>query len=370
MRIFNWVYKRFPQSPHHYACKDAFGDPWETPHGSPLSSKTALGGRAVGIPVGKGDDTEALLRSKAKKDDSATAFINNWDFQEVNELLAIGTLGDCEQAKANEESLDEETFHIHEAVGEEVIDPAEVEVFEEKLGEVFGSAAANKTNQETSPNLKLQEDSENDFSDGRRSSGIKVLYPLHEYFEVSPLAKHGSNTPVSTNEKRTTLADLFAKSKHQANATAKEFTKEVETEGHVGEGKKKAGHGYKKHLSRSGRSIISKIVSWREVSPVKAKKWVKKMLYKKIHPKENAGGTSSCGGDVVNGKGNEKGRIDISKTYINCSKLEKFRDQKQCSSAAAPNKSYGESEFTSLLETGGGQEYWIKTDSEYVVLEL
>lgn len=405
MRIFNWVHRKFRQNPRDYTAKDSFNGHWSgILQDSPLSSKNSLDERATRVRIphedkvtdciqidpdcslnnshdnidAKNEDTEALLGSR---DSKVAMLLRNWE----NGLLTIGTFG-IDQGNCYG-SLDGENFGISETDNEEeLIDPIEMEVLEEKLEEVFGSAGNSKIsddyhmkavkaqqwenkgytitdcNKEYSIKDLLNSGHGNNNDDYNNNNGNKI-YPLQEYFEVPLLAE-----TVRKKEHRTTLADLFSRSKNQASSThyILDDRAKIEYEHYYEQNKIKQDE---KHMPKSGRSFVKKVLKWKgggggEYRP---KKWVMKMLRKKIYPETI---------DDLHARELMDGHLDISKTFVNASKLKELQDSDKNSvmrstdpKSISANPDY---ELVSLLRDSskGSQECWIKTDSEYVVLEL
>lgn len=402
MRIFNWVHRKFRQNPHDYTAKDSFNGHWSgILQDSPPSSKNSLDERAPRVRIpredkvtdciqtdtdcslnnnndnieAKNEDTEALLGSR---DSKVAMLLRNWE----NGLLTIGTFG-LDQGNSYG-SLDVENFGISETDNEEeLIDPIEMEVLEEKLEEAFGSAGNSKISEDYHMKaVKAQQweskgytitDCSKEYSmkdllnsghgnnnDNYNNNHANKIYPLQEFFEVPLLAE-----TVRKKEHRTTLADLFSRSKNQASSThyMLDDGAKTEYERYYEQNKIKQGE---KHLPKSGRSFVKKVLKWKG-GEYRPQKWVMKMLRKKIYPETLAD---------LHTRELMDGHLDISKTFVNASKLKELQDSDdnsvmRCTDPKniSANRDY---ELVSLLRDSskGSQECWIKTDSEYVVLEL
>lgn len=377
MRIFHWIHRKFRQNDEHdydYGVKDSSDGRWprilqdKTPC---LENYLDEGAKRVRIQTEdkvKGcsrkdinystvnEDTEALL---GRRDSTVTELFSNLQ----NGLLAIGTFGiDQNGQDYGYESMDTDDDFLFKE--EELVDPIEVEVLEGKLEEVFGLKNEGphlKQNKAVSTEHKgfVKKYSTSDLgkqisgydNKGNTNHGNKI-YPLQEFFEVPLLAG------TVTEENRTTLADLFSRSKNYRSSNMLDDVPKAEFKSEVVENKIRVDS-----QEKSSRSLVKKVLKWKKRGGElhRPKQWMMKMLKKKIHPEVPA---ELDANEVI-------GYLDVSKTFVNASK---YKELNISNSSVDGNDSLtrGTYEPVSLLRDSsrGSQECWIKTDSEYVVLEL
>ncbi|XP_057871597.2 protein LAZY 1 isoform X2 [Cryptomeria japonica] len=375
MRIFNWVHRKFRPNEHDYdyGVKDPSGE-------IPLDERT----KRIRIPqedkvkensrkdknyCNVNEDTVALL---GPRDTTVTELFSKWQ----NGLLAIGTFGIDQHDQGYDygyESQDVEDILFKETDDEdELIDPIEVDVFEGKLEEVFGLKNEDyyqvndfkpqkwqNKELDTKPKSYIKENSNSNFTNessepakktNTKNNGNKI-YPLQEFFEVPLLAG-----TLAKKEHRTTLADLFSRSKNYTSSNMFNDAPKREFECELEEKLKKKDES----LRKSGRSFVKKVFNWKKGGDLhRPKQWMKKMLNKKIYPEVVS---ELHANEVI-------GQVDISKTYVSKLKETNSGSRRMDENGYLTN---GSSDFSSLSRDSsrGSQECWIKTDSEYVVLEL
>eukprot|EP01018_Ginkgo_biloba_P020090 Gb_30065 [translate_table: standard] len=414
-RIFNWVHRKFRQN-HDYGAKDSSDGHWSgILQCDPACTKTFLDDKdrairmpyedevvkgiqgdmnyTVNIDAGKNEDTEALLGHR----ETVTVLFSNWQ----HGLLAIGTFGidQIEGELADHDYLkDVESFEV-KSLGfkepeVEVFDPSEVDDLEEELEKVFGvnkidqdvklkcqaenkgltDCKGTKVNQSTDHDNVVQSKDQNPGKCKNSNRGNKPIYPLQDFFEAPLLAE-----AVKKKEHRTTLADLFSRS---TNHTSNIFDDaKIDDEPEKIEMQQKSTEA----LAKSGRSFMKKILKWKKGvfcgdygAKTKLEKQMMRMFHRKIYP-DNATGLHGSG---------LLGRLDVAKTFKTTSKVRELEDDNSVTKPmfhnehsdsnqynlnqdvmGSPNR---DCELVSLLRdiSRGSQECWIKTDSEYVVLEL
>ncbi|KAH9307267.1 hypothetical protein KI387_035178, partial [Taxus chinensis] len=379
MRIFNWVHRKFRPNQHDYDY--GVKDPSDAnSHGPP--SESCLDERAKRVRISQevkvedsnrrdknysnvNEDAQALLGPRRSK---VSEMFSKWQ----NGLLTIGTFGIDQNDEGyvyGYESLDVEDIFLKETEDEELINSIEVEVFEGKLEEVFGLKNENYFQVKDLKSQKWQnkgsitelkgsvkeysasdihkENSGHDSNTNSKNNGNNI-YPLQEFFEVPLLA--GTMTK---KEHRTTLADLFSRSKNYTTSNMLDDAPKIEFETEFVEKKKND-----LSLGKSGRSLIKNVLKWKKGGNLhRPKQWMKKMLNKKIYPESAAAELHAS--EVI-------GHLDVSKTYINASKINDMDTENSCEDGKGSLTNGSPSELASLLRDAskGSQECWIKTDSE------